>query len=72
MPTSRQLSRISLRTDQVLEVQFSPWPVPLPQLLKLPGFSQWWDELKLARERDIQTFNAMKNNLGRTVDGGTP
>ena len=64
MPTSAQVSRIALRRDQILEVQFSPWPEPSPQMLKLPGVQEWWNEMKLARERDINTLQKLINNLG--------
>lgn len=64
MPTSTQLSRIALRRDQILEVQFSPWPEPSPAMLKLPGVQEWWNQMKLARERDINTLQKLINNLG--------
>jgi hypothetical protein len=64
MPTSKQINRIALRKDQVLEVQLGPWPEPPPEMLKLPGIQAWWLEMKLARNRDIDTFNRIINNLG--------
>lgn len=65
MPTpAQQLSRTALRRDQILEVQFSPWPEPPPEMLRLPGVQTWWNEMKLVRERDITTFKKLINNLG--------
>lgn len=64
MADARQLSRISLRRDQILEVQFTNWPDPPPEMLRLPGVQKWWDEMKLCRERDINTLQKLINNLG--------
>jgi len=73
MAAAQQLSRIALRRDQILEVQFGNWPEPLPEMLRLPGIQTWWNEMRLCRERDIQTFKAMNNNLGQAnIDGGGP
>lgn len=64
MATDLQLRRLSLRKDQILEVQFGPWPDPPEQMLRLPGVQTWWNEMKLARERDINTMHKLINNLG--------
>lgn len=64
MASPLQLSRTALRRDQILEVQFAPWPEPPPQLLKMPGFNEWWQQMKLVRERDIHTMQRLINNLG--------
>lgn len=64
MPTDIDLSRIAKRRDQILEVQFAPMPEAPPQLLRLPGFQEFYLNLKLLRERDIQTFQNLINNLG--------
>ncbi len=61
--TATDLSRKSLRRDQVLEIHFAPLPEPPPQMMKLPGVSEWWSQMKLIRERDIQVFHRMVNNL---------
>lgn len=63
MGDATQLSRSSLRRDQVLELHFAPWPEPPPEMLKLPGVSKWWTDMKLARERDVQAFHRFVNNL---------
>jgi len=64
MGDPRQLSRIALRKDQILEVQFTNWPEPPPEMLRLPGVQTWWNEMKLCRERDINTMQKLINNLG--------
>lgn len=63
MVTFKDLSRISLRTDQVLEIHFTQLPEPPPEFLKLPGAANWFRDLKLARERDIQAFHRLVNNI---------
>lgn len=64
MATDTDLSRIARRRDQVLEVQFAPLPELPPQLLRIPGMLEFYTSLKLTRERDIQTFQNIINNLG--------
>lgn len=72
MADEATLRRISKRHDQVLEVQWAPWPEPPAALMRIAGVSQWWAEMRLVRNRDIDTLNAMKNNIGLQVDGGPP
>lgn len=64
MATDTDLSRIAKRRDQVLEMQFAPMPELPQQLQRLPGMQEFYMGLKLMRERDIQTFKALVNNLG--------
>lgn len=59
-----QLSRLSLRRDQVLEFDLCNWPEPPPELLKMPGFNTWWQHMLLTRERDRTSFKKLFNNLG--------
>lgn len=63
MSKAQTLSRTSLRRDQILEVHFAPLPEPPPEMLKLPGVSQWWERMKLSRERDVQALHSLINNL---------
>lgn len=58
-----ELSRRSLRQDQILELHFPPWPEPSPEMMKLPGVSAWWTQMRISRERDIQSFHRLVNNL---------
>lgn len=64
MPTATDLSRISKRRDQVLEAQFDKFPDADDRLMRMPGFREFYESLRLLRERDIQTFRAIVNNLG--------
>lgn len=78
MGDKKELSRKSLRKDQVIEIHFAPWPEPPPETLRLPGMMKWWADMKLARERDTETFQSLVNNLGHgiiaqtVVDAGGP
>lgn len=63
MPTKTDLSRISLRRDQVLEIHFDKIPEPPAEMLKLPGVAAWWASMKLHDERRIQAFHRLVNNL---------
>lgn len=72
MASDRQLSRISLRKDQILQVQFGPWNDPPPEMAKLPGVNPWWNEMKLARERDIATIERMLNNITQAATTTSP
>lgn len=63
MGDAKQLSRTSLRRDQVIEIHFAPWPDPPQEMLKLPGVAKWWDLMKLGRERDTQSIQRLVNNL---------
>jgi len=64
MSKAIELSRRSLRRDQVLEIHFSPLPEPPQQMLKLPGVREWIDQMKLMRQRDVQALERMVTNLG--------
>lgn len=63
MPTFKDLSRISLRTDQILELHFDKLPEPPPEMMKLPGVANWFRDMKLMRERDVQAFHRLVNNI---------
>ena len=64
MGDARQLSRKSLRGDQLLEFHLEPMPEPPPAMLKLPGVREWYASLRLMRERDNAMFYRLVNNLG--------
>ena len=76
MGNARQLARISLRPDKVLEPPHMPaWPEPPPAMLKLPGVNEWWSNMRRVREQDIDAYNRFINNLLSqltVIDGGTP
>lgn len=70
MRTLKDLSRISLRNDQVIELNLDNLPDPPPEMLKLPGVAAWWANMKLIRERDKQAFYRLVNNLSTLTNPG--
>jgi len=67
MGSERQLGRIALRGDQVLEFKWPPFPVPPEEMLKLPGVRAWVQEMQLTNKRQAEMLARLVNNLG-TVD----
>lgn len=67
MSKAQDLSRMSLRRDQVLEFKMDRLPQPQPQMLKLPGLAQWWAQMELSRERDTQAIYRLVNNLSESA-----
>jgi hypothetical protein len=63
MSKANELSRRALRHDQPLALEFAPWPDPPPNMMKLPGVSEWWAQMRLARERDVQAIQRLILNL---------
>lgn len=64
MSKATDLSRRSLRRDQLLEIHLSPMPDPPPEMMRLPGVRQWIEQLHLMRQRDIQALQRLVANLG--------
>ena len=62
---ARNLSRVSLRKEQVREIQWSPEAEPSPELLRMPGFKQWHAQMQLVRNRDIESINRAVANTPR-------
>lgn len=63
MANAKDLSRISLRPDQILELHFDRLPELPPEAARLPGIQNWSNGMKLARERDIQAFHRLVSNI---------
>jgi hypothetical protein len=63
MADEATLRRISKRQDQILEIQWAPWPDPPPALMRIAGVSEWWQQMRLVRNRDIDTLNKLVVNL---------
>lgn len=57
MGDARELSRRSLRAGQVTEVLLDRLPNAPPEMMKLPGVARFMEDMRLARERDIQAFH---------------
>lgn len=70
MADEATLRRLSKRKDMVLEIQWAQWPEPQPQLLRMPGFNEWWLQLKLARNRDIESIARLINNVSAAASSG--
>jgi len=64
MGDATQVSRLKLRRDKVLEIQWPSMVDPPPQLLKLPGFAEYHANQKLYFERLQTVLGQMVNNLG--------
>lgn len=47
-------------------------PEPPPEMMKLPGVRQWFEQLKLMRDRDTQCFQRMVNNLQISSNNAGP
>ena len=68
MPKSKtDLSRLSLRKDQILELNLAKLPEPPDGMMKLPGVARWWSDMVLARERDTQAFYRMVHTIAGQI-----
>lgn len=67
MGDGRELSRRSLRPDQVTEVHLDRLPDAPPEMLKLPGVRMWMDAMRLARDRDIQGLHRIISGINATA-----
>jgi len=63
MADSTQLSRKSRRRDVVLELHLPPLPDPPQTLTKIPGVAEWWKEMQIWRQREIEALNRLVNNM---------
>lgn len=61
-----QVSRTARRNDRVKEFILSPLPNPPEQMMKLPGVREWWDQMVLTRERDVQSISRLITSLTET------
>lgn len=71
MGDARELSRRSLRSGQVTEVLLDRLPVAPPEMMKLPGVARFMEDMKLARERDIQAFHRFMADIADRTDKPT-
>lgn len=71
MGDARELSRRSLRAGQVTEVLLDRLPLAPPEMLKLPGVSRFMEDMRLARERDIQAFHRFMADIADRTDQPT-
>lgn len=64
-----KLSRLKLRSDQLVEIHLAELPVPPERMAKLPGVQEWFMQMKLLRERDQQALHRMLNQINGAVAG---
>ena len=62
-----KLSRIKLRSDQLVEIHLDKIPEPPEQMMKLPGVSSWFRNMQLKEERDQQAFHRMLTQLSGAI-----
>lgn len=53
------VERLAQQKIRVTEVHLSGLPDIPPSLLKFPGVKEWWNQMKLMRERDQEAFNRL-------------
>lgn len=66
----KELARISLRGDQVLELNLDKLPDPPPQMMKLPGVAEWWIGVKQTETRNINALYRWASNIPPTTRSG--
>lgn len=70
MPTTdkaRKLSRLALRSDQLVEIHLDKMPEPPEQMMRLPGVSAWFAQMRLKEERDQQSLHRMLTQLNGNI-----
>jgi hypothetical protein len=70
MPTTdkaRKLSRLKLRSDQLVEIHLDKIPEPPDQMRRLPGVEAWFQQMRLKEERDQQAFHRMLTQLNGRI-----
>lgn|SRR5574342_770517 len=70
MPTTDKalkLSRLKLRSDQLVEIHLDKIPEPPEQMRRLPGVEAWFQQLRLKEERDHQSFHRMLTQLNGNI-----
>jgi hypothetical protein len=70
MPTTDKalkLSRLKLRSDQLVEIHLDKIPDPPDQMRRLPGVEAWFQSLRLKEERDQQAFHRMLTQLNGSI-----
>lgn len=68
MGDERELSRRSLRAGQVTEVLLDRLPTAPPEMMKLPGVAKFMEDMRLARERDVQAFHRFMADISGMVN----
>lgn len=66
----KQLARISLRGDQVLELNLDKLPELPPSIMKMPGMAEWWAGVRLTETRNINALYRLASNIPPTTRSG--
>lgn len=66
MDKALEIRRNARRVERVQEFVLAPLPTPSEQMLKLPGVREWWNQMVLTRERDVQSINRLITSLTAT------
>lgn len=53
------VQRLAQKKSSVTEIHLSHWPDPPRSLMSMPGMKEWWDQMKLIRERDLEMLYRM-------------
>lgn len=70
---ARKLSRLKLRSDQLVEIHLDKMPEPPPEMIRLPGVAAWFSGMRLKEERDQQSLHRMLTQLnGRIAEAMEP
>lgn len=59
MPANINVERLAQQKIRITESHLSPLPDIPESLLKFPGVREWWNAMKLMRERDQEAFNRL-------------
>jgi len=62
-----KLSRLKLRSDQLVEIHLDKIPEPPERMRKLPGVQEWFQQLRLKEERDQQAFHRMLTQINGSI-----
>src|SRR5262245_37930149 len=74
MPTTdkdRKLSRLKLRSDQLVEIHLDKIQAPPEQMRRLPGVESWFQQLRLKEERDQQALHRMSTQINGSIAAAT-
>lgn len=70
MPTTDKalkLSRLKLRSDQLVEIHLDKIPEPPETFRKLPGAEAWFQQWRLKGERDQQALHRMLTQINGNI-----
>lgn len=66
-----KLSRLKLRSDQLVEIHLDKMPEPPDQMMRLPGVAAWFGQMRLKEERDQQALHRMLTQISSAITTAT-